>query len=129
MQKIPSVAALTAAIALMGGLIYSSPAPAGFFNNSRPKQACAPFAQDLSLPGLWLGHFTGGRLEEAAQGQVLDWRDDYACFPTHAACDVWQRGELRAYRSVEGYRTCMPLRGGGVRIERTQPTHVVIAKY
>ncbi|HUZ66435.1 MAG TPA: hypothetical protein VMU56_02100 [Beijerinckiaceae bacterium] len=132
MPKMFSAAVLTAALVLSAGVFSSSSTPAFAFNlnPSRPQQACAPFAQDMSLPGLWLGHFTGGRLARVAQSRrALEWRDDYACFPTHAACDVWQRGLLRQYGSVEGYRTCLPLRGGGVRIRSARGAHVVIAKY
>lgn len=118
-----------ALLALLAGLIHLSSASAGFFDVSRPRQACAPFAHDLSVPGLWLGHFTGGRLERTpVSGRVLEWRDQYACFPTRAACDLWQRRLLRDYGSVEGYRTCLPLRGGGIGMKRPIITHVVIAK-
>ena len=91
-------------------------------------QACAPHQADFTVPGLWLGHFTGGRFTPvAATGPgVLDWKDQYSCFPTLASCQRWQRENLRAYRRVEGYRTCVALRGGGVPIHRE---HVIIAKY
>jgi hypothetical protein len=95
---------------------------------SRPALACLPHAQDMRVSGLWLGHFTGGRLVSAPEGgQFLDWRDDYSCFPTARACARWQRSLTRAYHSQEGYQTCLPLRGGGVPI---QPYgNVVTAKY
>jgi len=116
--------------AVAGALaLFAAGAPAAAFG-SRPERACAPYAHDLSLPGLWLGHFTGGRLErDPASVRVLDWRDQYACFPTQAACDRWQDRLRRRYDSVDGYKTCLPLRAGGVRIVRRVSTHVVIAKY
>jgi hypothetical protein len=91
-------------------------------------QACAPHAQDFTVPGLWLGHFTGGRFVQVAGGPAaLDWRDQYSCFPTRISCERWQRSNLRAYHKMQGYRTCMPLRGGGRPIRPVEA--VVIAKY
>ena len=123
--------AVLALFTFVGGLAVARPAPAQQltdFGHSRPAMACAPYENDLSVPGLWLGHFTGGRFVLlAAEGRVLSWRDDYSCFTTRAACAAWQRSLLRGFGTVQGYRTCLPLRGGGVRIRPI--TNVVTAKY
>ena|GEM_PF-1664243 len=60
---------------------------------------------------LWLGHFSGGRLEaQGAAAGGLAWTSEHSCFPSRASCEQWQR-ELRAsYRQVEGYRTCLQIR-------------------
>ena len=124
--------------ALFGGLLAARPAPAQEFDflTSRPAQACAPYAHDLTLPGLWLGHFTGGGYTRIPTlNRVLAWRDDYSCFPTRTACARWQRGLRREFSAVEGYRTCLPLRAGGVPIRRVRlrirrrVRNVVRAKY
>lgn len=60
--------------------------------------------------GLWLGHFTGGRFLKVDATKILDWRDQYSCFASGAACRNWERHLTRAYRQVVGYRTCLPLR-------------------
>jgi len=73
-----------------------------------PAAACRPMAH---LPGeLWLGHFSGGR---KMTPYFVDWRDDYACFTSRAECRAWRAGLGRAYAHVEGWGTCVPLRGGG----------------
>lgn len=78
---------------------------------SRPAAVCKPMS---GLPGgLWLGHFTGGRRLTGAVGRTIEWRDDYACFQTASACQRWRRDLARVYRHVEGWGTCMALRGGG----------------
>jgi hypothetical protein len=119
--------AVAASFILLGALSLARPSPAFAFG-SRPSRACAPYASDMSVPGLWLGHFSGGRLDWApGRGRFVDWRDDYSCFTTAAACAAWQRSRLREFGAVEGYRTCLPLRGGGVPIESAEP--VITAKY
>ena len=42
----------------------------------------------------------------------LTWRDEYACFPSRAACEGWLRRMRGAYRGVDGYRTCIVIRSG-----------------
>ena len=71
---------------------------------------CTAMANILDTPGLWLGHFTGGRFVRADAVRMVDWRDQYSCFPSGAACRDWQRHLLHAYRQIQGYRTCLPLR-------------------
>jgi hypothetical protein len=71
---------------------------------------CAVLKQVPDLPGLWLGHFTGGRFLGGGDARLVDWRDQYSCFPSRAACSRWQRQLHRLYRQVQGYATCLPLR-------------------
>ena len=62
---------------------------------------------------VWLGHFAGGNLVRTqARYSTLDWQDRYFCFPSQATCQSWQRSMRRAYRRVEGYRTCLLIRNG-----------------
>ena len=89
----------------LGALTWSGESQAG----SRPAAACKPMQH---LPGeLWLGHFTGGR--RVTGGFGVDWRDEYGCFTSRAECRAWWTGLHRVYRHVQGYGTCMALRGGG----------------
>ena len=83
--------------------------PGAALAGNRPAAACRPMSH---LPGeLWLGHFTGGR--RVGAGYAVDWRDEYGCFTSRAACRVWWTGLNRVYRDVRGYGTCTALRGGG----------------
>ena len=83
---------------------WSAPGQAG----NLPASACRSMAH---LPGeLWLGHFTGGR---QLTPHLIDWRDDYACFTSAAACRAWRNSLGRVYRHVDGWGTCLALRGGG----------------
>jgi hypothetical protein len=59
------------------------------------------------LPHIWLGHFTGGAY--AAPG-VMDWRDEFARFPSRRECLHWLRALKRAYHAQEGFKTCVPIR-------------------
>jgi hypothetical protein len=68
-------------------------------------------AETLPWASVYLGHFSGGRPYLAADGQTLvDWRDDYVCFPSRAQCREWVRDSYRAYHRPEGYRACLFLR-------------------
>ncbi len=68
-------------------------------------------AETLPWAAVYLGHFSGGRPYLDADGRTLiDWRDEYVCFPTSAQCRAWVRGSYRAYHRPEGYRTCLLLR-------------------
>jgi hypothetical protein len=71
---------------------------------------CAMLKEVPDLPGLWLGHFSGGRFRDEGGAQLVDWHDQYSCFPSRTACSHWQRDLHRLYRQVEGYATCLPLR-------------------
>jgi hypothetical protein len=126
-MKITAVA-LMSSLALTGVTALFVAGPARAFPESRPADACAPLASDLTVPGLWLGHFTGGRLIRGPDdaGRTLAWRDDYSCFTSARACALWQRDLRRKYSAQEGYRTCLPLRGGGTPIVEE---NVIRAKY
>ena len=63
------------------------------------------------LKSVWLGHFAGGRFARDEAGiKVLDWQDRHVCFETRADCERWQKSMRVAYRRIEGYRTCLPIR-------------------
>ena len=107
----------------LAGAAMTSEAEAG----NRPAAACRPMSH---LPGeLWLGHFTGGR--RVAGGFGVDWRDEYGCFTSRAACRAWWSSLNRVYRHVEGYGTCMALRGGGrvIVTKVAKPRAVLRARY
>src|SRR5665811_356266 len=54
-------------------------------------------AETLPWPSVYLGHFSGGRPYLGADGRTLvDWRDDYFCFPSSAQCRAWVRDSYRA---------------------------------
>lgn len=103
-----------AAAAALGAFLGISSASASFtavpgWPSSGPN--CAPVANGVGLFPVWLGHFTGGRFDpHPGAGAVLDWQDRYVCFPSLRACHVWQREMRTAFRQVEGYRTCLPIR-------------------
>ncbi|MGO9674010.1 MAG: hypothetical protein ACLPSF_07550 [Methylocella sp.] len=68
-------------------------------------------AETLPWPAVYLGHFSGGRPYLDADGRTLiDWRDEYFCFPSSAQCGAWVRDSYRAYHQPEGYRACLLLR-------------------
>ena len=68
-------------------------------------------AETLPWPSVYLGHFSGGRPYLAADGRTLvDWRDEYVCFPSRAQCREWVREFYQAYHRPEGYRACLFLR-------------------
>jgi hypothetical protein len=67
----------------------------------------APVIVAPVLPHIWLGHFTGGAY--AAPG-VMDWRDEFARFPSRRECLHWLRALKRAYHAQEGFKTCVPIR-------------------
>lgn len=93
---------------------------------NRPAETCRPMSH---LPGeLWLGHFTGGR---RVSGAAVDWRDEFGCFTSRAACRTWFNGLNRVYRHVQGHGTCLALRGGGRVIVRKVVKHrtVIRARY
>jgi hypothetical protein len=67
----------------------------------------APVIVAPVLPHIWLGHFTGGAY--AAPG-VMDWRDEFARFPSRRECLHWLRALKAAYHAQEGFKTCVPIR-------------------
>jgi hypothetical protein len=114
--------ALLAVLLAFAAALWSGESHAG----NRPAEACRPMSH---LPGeLWLGHFTGGR---RVAGAGVDWRDEYACFTSRAACRAWWGSLNRTYRHVEGHGTCMALRGGGRVIVTKVVKHrtIVSARY
>ena len=112
-MNLPARGLLVGLLAL-GGALWADGAHAW---NSRPAQTCRPMSH---LPGeLWLGHFTGGKRIDGGFG--VDWRDEYGCFTSRAQCRAWWVSLRRVYRHVDGYGTCLALRGGG----RTIVTKVV----
>jgi hypothetical protein len=60
------------------------------------------------IPHIWLGHFTGGA--RTAVPGVMDWRDEFARFPSRRECLHWLHALKRAYRAQEGFKTCLPIR-------------------
>ena len=68
-------------------------------------------AEDLPWASVWLGHFSGGRRFDDANGQTfIDWQDDKRCFPSRRNCQAWIAGLRRVYHRPEGYWTCLRLR-------------------
>jgi hypothetical protein len=67
----------------------------------------APVIVAPVLPHIWLGHFTGGAY--VAPG-ALDWRDEFARFPSRRECLHWLRALKAAYHAQEGFKTCVPIR-------------------
>jgi hypothetical protein len=60
------------------------------------------------VPHIWLGHFTGGA--RTAIPGVMDWRDEFARFPSRRECLHWLHALKRSYRAQEGFKTCLPIR-------------------
>ena len=68
-------------------------------------------AETLPWPSVFLGHFSGGRPFLGADGETLiDWRDEYVCFPSSGQCRAWVRESYRTHHRPEGYRACLLLR-------------------
>lgn len=67
-------------------------------------------------PSVWLGHFSGGRfVPVTVDRSQVDWRDSYFCFASKRDCDGWLRAMRVNFRDVEGYKTCLIIRGGPLR--------------
>ncbi|MBV9393362.1 MAG: hypothetical protein JOZ84_03020 [Methylobacteriaceae bacterium] len=60
------------------------------------------------IPHIWLGHFTGGARTDVPG--VMDWRDEFARFPSRRECLHWLHALKRAYRAQEGFKTCLRIR-------------------
>ena len=68
-------------------------------------------AETLPWPSVFLGHFSGGRPFLGPDGETLiDWRDEYVCFPSSGQCRAWVRESYRTHHRPEGYRACLLLR-------------------
>ena len=109
LRKLSMVLGLAAMMLGLAALLAPQTALAG---NSGPR-ACASMAHRMDVPGLWLGHFSGGRLIHANRQKLVDWRNDYGCFTSAAACHRWRAQMRREWRHVNGHGTCIALRGGG----------------
>lgn len=108
-----AMTALYALIILAFAGLFATPASA-FFGGSAGPKACAPHADRFDVPGLWLGHFSGGRLAYHANGdRRVDWRSEYQCFFSARACYAWRASLRREYARFRGHGTCLALRGGG----------------
>lgn len=94
-------------VSVLGGLDLA-PASA-----SQGPRACAPLAHRLDVPGLWLGHFTGGRIIHANRQKTVNWRNEYRCFTSARACQAWRADMRRHWGHVNALGTCLALRGGG----------------
>jgi hypothetical protein len=68
-------------------------------------------AETLPWPSVYLGHFSGGRPYQVPDGRTLvDWRNEYVCFPTSGQCRAWVRESYKTHHRPEGYRACLLLR-------------------
>ena len=55
--------------------------------------------------------FRRAALISSPTGETLvDWRDEYVCFPSSAQCRAWVRESYRTHHRPEGYRACLLLR-------------------
>lgn len=115
---------LSFAFAAIMSICAAGPALAG---GDGPK-ACAPHANRFDVPGLWLGHFSGGRVALLPNGdRGVDWRSEYQCFFTAGHCRAWRASLKRVYARYEGYGSCIALRGGGVPVVRV--TRAISVRY
>lgn len=110
-------AGLKLATAGLLAVLLSSLNPASARASDGPK-ACAPMAHRLDVQGLWLGHFTGGRIIHANRQKTVNWRNEYRCFTSARACHSWRAGMRRHWGHVNALGTCLALRGGGTRYVR-----------
>ena len=104
------IAYSTFALAL--GLLALSPAS----SHANPvAAACADLSGRKDIPGLWLGHFTGGNVHRRRDQLKVEWRDEYRCFTSASACSRWRADMGRIWLDVRGHGTCLALRNGGRR--------------
>jgi hypothetical protein len=104
---------LPLALAMLCGLAVGAcavPVRDGFLS-SGPR---CPMSTDVpEWRSVWLGHFSGGARAFSADGRSgLAWRDEYACFPSRASCEAWQKSMRREFHAAEGYRSCVFIRSG-----------------
>jgi hypothetical protein len=98
---------LTAALAISAAL--TGPLSAADLGVPPPPVVVAPAPVLVPVvPHIWLGHFTGGA--RTAIPGVMDWRDEFARFPSRRECLYWLHALKRLYRAQEGYKTCLPIR-------------------
>jgi hypothetical protein len=121
LKRVAQAIALTAGI--LPGLTFGLPALAADAADApHDGVACSigqPFwvpsretAETLPWSSVYLGHFSGGHPYLAADGRttLVDWRDEYVCFPTSAQCRAWVRDSYKTHHRPEGYRACLLLR-------------------
>jgi len=126
-MPIRPAASLFALCILSGASLFASPASAFFGGSSGPK-ACVPYSDRFDVPGLWLGHFSGGRWALHPNGdRRVDWRSEYQCFFSVRECNAWRASLRREYARFRGHGTCLALRGGGRQIVRV--VRAVSVKY
>ncbi len=115
--------------ALSGFAALASPQQASaFWSHGTSPKACAPYSDRFDVPGLWLGHFTGGRWAYHASGDNrVDWANEYQCFFSARECQIWRAGMRREYARFHGYGGCTALRGGGVRVHHVR--RGIVARY
>jgi len=123
------IAALASALAA-GAACADTMYPPSDINGDNPPPAAAPVQTPVGHEGvlssgpycgvvshmgddrsIWLGHFTGGNV--GPDGPIpggVDWRNEYACFPSRDTCQAWQRDMLAQYKGLEGYRSCIVIR-------------------
>ena len=105
-----NLAVLTATLLCAAAAASAAPLPVGEKSSGPNCKVALDFPE---WRGVWLGHFSGGKqIRDGSRYGVVDWRDDYVCFPSRAGCERWQRSMRKAYRNVEGYRTCVVIRSG-----------------
>jgi hypothetical protein len=105
---------LLALMSVLAGACIVSTSASAFWNSGTGPTACAPHSDRFDVPGLWLGHFTGGRWDRHANGnRRVEWRNEYQCFFSAHACQAWRAGMRREYARFRGHGTCLALRGGG----------------
>lgn len=100
-----------AATYLAASLVLPGPFGVALAASDDPGGACAGAAVNEPFAPLVLGHFSGGRIFRTSDGvPMIAWRDEFQCFTSRRVCATWQRQMTNAYRHVEGYTTCLPLR-------------------
>lgn len=93
-----------AALCTTSGITLASSSP----------RACASMSGRFDVPGLWLGHFSGGNWARRDDGaRFVAWANEYRCFTSPGACQAWRRDLRRVHHSFRGHGTCIALRGGG----------------
>ena len=123
------IKSLLSLAALAGLAVLAAPQQASaFWSHKTSPRACAPYSDRFDVPGLWLGHFSGGRLAYHASGDKrVDWANEYQCFFSVRECHVWRAGMRREYARFHGYGGCTALRGGGRGVHSIRQG--VVARY
>ena len=66
----------------------------------------------LVSPGLWRGHFSGGRNYDPRNFEIvaLDWTDQVAFFPDNLTCRRWIRDLRVKFATYQGFTGCLRIR-------------------